>query len=126
MVKGSPRREFSSSWFVEDLGILGILWGKFWFHSFGSLGQGSRESKLLDVGVVLPEYSVESCCISLLGIDSGSEFGVVLLYGMEISQEISLFEYSGIVMSWNWGSPYPDCSGSPIDQGVCLGQPGMS
>ena len=54
MVKRSLRREFSPFWFVKDLGILSVLWGKFLFYSFGSLGQGSRECELLDVRVVLP------------------------------------------------------------------------
>ena len=72
MVKGSPRREFSSSRFVEDFGILGILWGKFLFHSFGSLGQGSRERELSDVGVVfLLQFFfliVPSCSSSILDV----------------------------------------------------------
>ena len=115
MIEGSPRREFSSFRLVENFGIFGILWGKFLFHFLGSLGQGSRECELLDMGVVFPEYSVEGCCISLLSIDSGSELGVVFFHGMEISQEISLFKYSGVVMSWDRSSSYPDHPGCPIN-----------
>ena len=85
MVKGSSRGEFPSLWFIKDFGIFGILWGEFQFYSFGSLGQGSRESELSNMGVVFPEHSEKCGSISLLGIDSGSKLGVVLLYGMEIS-----------------------------------------
>ena len=121
MVKGSSRREFPSPWLVKDFRIFSILWGKFLFHSFGGLGQGRGESELSNVGVVFPEHSKESRCVSLLSIDSGSELGVVLLHGMEISQEISLFKYPRVVMPWDWGSSHPDCSGCPINQGVCFG-----
>ena len=121
MVKGSSRGEFPSLWLVKDFGILGILWGKFLLHSFGSLGQGHRESELSDVGVVFPKHSAKSCCISLLSIDSGSELGVVLFHGMEISQEISLFKYPRVIMPRDWGSSNPDCPGCPIDQRVCPG-----
>ena len=121
MVKGSSRGEFSSFWLVKDLGILGILWGKFLFHSFGGLGQGCRESELSDVGVVLPKDSAKGCCVSLLSIDSGSKLGVVLFHGMEILQEISLFKYSGVIVPWDWGSSHPDCPSCPIDQRVCSG-----
>ena len=54
MIERSSRRELSPLWFVKDFGVLGILWEKFLFHSFGSLGQGSRESELLDVRMVPP------------------------------------------------------------------------
>ena len=91
MVERSPGRKFPSLGLVKDLGILGILWGKFLFHFFGGLGQGRGESELSNVGVILPEHLEESRCVSLLSIDSGSEFGVVLLHGMEILQEIPLF-----------------------------------
>ena len=121
MVKGSLRGKLSSLWLVKDFGILGILWGKFLFHSFGSLGQGRRESELLDVRMVFPKHSAKSCGISLLSIDSGSELGVVLLHGMEISQEIPLFKYPRVIMPWDGSSSYFDCSGCPVDQGVCFG-----
>ena len=85
MVKGSSRGEFPSLWFLKDLSIFDILWRKFLFHSFSGLGQGSRKGELSNVGVVFPEHSEKSCCVSLLGVNSGSEFGVVLFRGMEIS-----------------------------------------
>ena len=121
MIKGSSRREFPSLQFIKDFRIFGILWGKFLFHSFSGLGQGRRESELLDVGVIFPKHSAKSCGIFLLSIDSGSEFGVVLLHGMEISQEIPLLKYPGVIMPWDRGSSHSDCSGCPVDQGVCLG-----
>ena len=121
MVEGSSRREFPSFRLIKDFCILSVLWGKFLFHSFGSLGQGCGESELSNVGVIFPEHSEESRCISLLSIDSGSELGVVPLHGMEILQEVSLFKYLGVVMPWDWGSSHPDCSGCPVDQGVCFG-----
>ena len=104
MVKGPSWGKLPSLWLVKDFGILGILWGKFLFHSFSGLGQGSRESELSNVGVIFSEHSEKSCCVSLLSIDSGSELGVVLLHGMEISQEIPLFKYPGVIMPWDWGS----------------------
>ena len=115
MVKGLSKREFSSFWFIKDFGIFGILWGKFLFHSFGSLGQGHRECELSDVRMVLSQHLVKSCCIPLLGIDSGSKLGVVLLHGMEISQEVSLFEYFRVIMPWDRGSSHPDCSSCPVN-----------
>ena len=54
MVKRSLRREFPPFRFVKDFGIFGILWGKFLFHSFSSLGQCRRECEFSDVGVILP------------------------------------------------------------------------
>ena len=83
--------------------------------------QGHGESELSNVGVIFPKHSEESHCISLLSIDSGSELRVVLLHGMEISQEIPLLKYSRIIMPWDWGSSHPDCSGCPINQGVRFG-----
>ena len=121
MIEGSSRGKFPSPRLVKDFGIFGILWGKFQFHSFGGLGQGRRESKLSDVGVVFPQHLVKSRCISLLSIGSGSELGVVLFQGMEISQEISLFKYPRVIMPRDWGSSHPDCPGCPIDQRVCPG-----
>ena len=53
MVKRSLRREFPPLWFVKDFGVFGILQGKLLFYSFGGLGQGCRESKLSEVGVIL-------------------------------------------------------------------------
>ena len=121
MVEGSSRGKFPSLWFVKDFGIFGILWGKFLFYFLGGLGQCCRESELSDVGVVFAKHSAKSCGVSLLSIDSGSELRVVLLHGMEISQEIPLFKYLRVIMPWDWGSSHPDCPGCPIDQGVCLG-----
>ena len=118
MVKGSSRREFPSSRLIKDFRIFGILWGKFLFYSFSGLGQGRRESELLDVGVVFPKHSMKSCGILLLSMDSGSELRVVLLHGMEISQEIPLFKYPRVVMPWDRGSSHPDCPGCPINQRV--------
>ena len=115
MVKGSSRREFSSFRFVEDFGIFGILRGKFLFHSFGGLGQGHRECELLDVRVVSSQHSAKSCCIPLLGIHSSSKLGVVLLHGMEVSQEVSLFEYLWVIVPRDRGSSHPDCSSRPVD-----------
>ena len=54
VVKGPLRGKLPSLWFIKDFGILGILWGKFLFYSFSGLGQGSRESELSNVGVILP------------------------------------------------------------------------
>ena len=119
MIKGSSRGKLPSFRFIEDFGIFGILWGKFLFHSFSGLGQGRRESELSDMGVVLSKHSVEGCHISLLCIDSGSEFRVVPFHGMEILQEISLFKYLGVIMSWDRSSSHLDCSSGPVDQGVC-------
>ena len=77
MVKGPSRGKFPSLWLIKDFGVFGILWGKFLFHSFGGLGQGGRESELLNMGVIFPEHSEKSCHISLLSIDSGSKLGVL-------------------------------------------------
>ena len=121
MVKGSSRGKFPPLWLVKDFGILGILWGKFLFHSFGGLSQGRRESDLSDMGVTFPKHSAKSCCISLLSINSSSELRVVLFHGMEISQEISLFKYPRVVMPRDRGSPHFDCPGCPINQRVCPG-----
>ena len=73
------------------------------------------------MGVVFPKHSAKSCSIFLLSIDSGSELGVVLLHGMEVSQEISLLKYPRVIMPWDRGSSHSDCPGCPIDQGVSLG-----
>ena len=43
VVEGSSVGEFSSFWFIENFGILGILWGKLLFYFLGGLGQGRRE-----------------------------------------------------------------------------------
>ena len=43
MVERSLRGEFPVLWFIEDLGILGILWGEFLFHFLSYLGEGSGE-----------------------------------------------------------------------------------
>ena len=115
MIKGSSRGEFPSLWFVEDFGILGILWGKFLFHSFSGLGQGCRESELSDMGVVFPKHSAKSCCIPLLSIDPGHKLRIVPFHGMEVSQEISLFQYPRFIMPQGWGSSHPDCPGCPIN-----------
>ena len=109
MVEGSSRREFSSFRFIEDFGIFSILRGKFLFHSFGGLGQGHRECELLDVRVVLSHHSVKGCCIPLLCINSCGKLGVVFLHGMEVSQEVSLFEYLWVVVPRERGSSHPDC-----------------
>ena len=85
MVERSPRGELSPPRFVKNFGIFGILWGKFLLHPFSSLGQRSRECELLDVRMVLPKHSAKGCCIPLLGVDSGSKFGVVFFHGMEVS-----------------------------------------
>ena len=82
MVKGPSRGKLPSLRFVKDFGVLGILWGKFLFYSFCGLGQGSRERELLNVRVILSEHSEKSSGVSLLSVNSGSEFGVVSFYGM--------------------------------------------
>ena len=121
MVKVSSRGEFPSLWLIKDFGILGILWGKFLFHSLGGLGQSCRESELSNVWMVLPQHSAESDLVPLLSIDSSGKLGIVFFHSVEISQEISLFEYFWVIMSRNWGSPHPDRSSSPIDEGVRSG-----
>ena len=114
-------QQFPSLRFVKDFHILGILWGKFLFHSFGGLGQGRRKSELSDVGVVFSKHSAKSCGILLLSIGFGGKLGVVLLHGMEISHKIPLLKYPRVIMPWDRGSSQSDCPGCPINQGVCLG-----
>ena len=84
MIEGSSRGKFPFLGFVKNLGIFGVLWGKFLFNFLGGLGQGSRESELSNVRMVPSQYSAKSSFVSLLGIYSGSEFGVVFFHGMEI------------------------------------------
>ena len=121
MVKRSPRRELPSLWFVEDFGVFSILGRKFLFHSFSSLGQSHRECELSDVRMVLPKHSAKGCCIPLLGVDSGSKLVVVFFHGMEVSQEVPLFEYLRVIMPWDRGSSHPDCSSCPVDEGIRFG-----
>ena len=52
MVKGLLRGKFPILWFVEDLGVLGILQGKLLLYSLCCLGKDSRKCELSDVGVV--------------------------------------------------------------------------
>ena len=51
MVKESLRGEFPILWFLKDLDILGILWGKLLLHFLHSLGQGDGKGEFLDVGM---------------------------------------------------------------------------
>ena len=84
MIEGLPRREFSFPRFIEDFGILGVLWRKFLLYLLSGLCQGSRVSELSDVRVVFSLYSVKSGHVPLLSINPGSKFGVVLFYHSEI------------------------------------------
>ena len=84
MVKGSSRGKSSILRLVEDLGVLGVLWGKFLFHLLHGLSQCSGEGEFSNVGVVPPQYPPKCGHIPLLGIDSGSIFGLIPFYGSQI------------------------------------------
>ena len=122
MIEGPSRGEFSVFGFIKNFGILGVLWREFLLDLPGGLGEGGRQGEFSNMRVVLPQYSAKGSSVSLLGIDSGSKLRVVFLHGMEVSQEISLFKYLRVIMSRDWGSPYPDRSGSPVNEGVQIGR----
>ena len=69
VVERSSGGEYSIFWFVEDLGIFGVLWGKFLFYFLHCLGKGGGKHKLPDMGMIFPKYSLEGSCIPLLCID---------------------------------------------------------
>ena len=54
MVERLSRGELPIFWFIKDLGVLSVLWGKLLFCLLGSLSEGGGEHKLLDVEVIFP------------------------------------------------------------------------
>ena len=52
MVKGSSRGKLPILWFIENLGVFGVLWGKFLFHLLRCLGEGGGKGELPDMGMV--------------------------------------------------------------------------
>ena len=85
MVKGSLRGEFPCLWFVEHLGILGILGKELLFDLFNSLSEGSGESEFMNGGVIFSEDfpSQGSKLLLLKGCDR--QLQVVLLAGPKVS-----------------------------------------
>ena len=73
--------------------------------------------------VIISKYSSKSGRIPLLGINLGGELRVVSFYCIEITQEVSLFEYFGVVMLRGWGSLQSDCSLGPVNTWIISRQP---